>query len=1180
MALGTFRLGSAPVAGGVESVVSVSASPLTLAVALTSATDSVTPSATHAPPCKGSVPSSGPCYQHRKASDKHVQSWIQSTKVVGYGYPSPGPNIAPYTRITSEPPPCSDPLGMACPTPVYCITTDATTPPGAPHCDFWVPNWSCGGPAPPIPPFTDPVLAPIDGGVACPAPDSTHRTVDANCFIENSGTVVDMSLCRKYGFKNVQAFRTWHGQFGYASHDNLGAVDVSRREWVGTSILTGPSMGGSTVAECAAATIEYEQPDNPDQVKYLSSAQRVTYRSSSTGPTPDVPQAAVLFRSSFVDPITGRTTRRCTDAYSSQGAAYNARNFLNNVDYNPSLPLNPEDPHMNHFGWTKRVVVDLLEWDLQQISNINGDIGPTYDLFTFDQGPGQGFTAWYTGTSKVYQTGVCDPATGYYRRDTYTEFNTSDGRVVPRHSFDEVHIDDTSFSHRSYGEGGFTNNLSSADYVVTGSLGTPNTAASVLTDIDFLLSHWKLDDDLTYPWRTDSFVGVAPLIYRNEVGTAVRPSLGECFGGWLADWAAYIAHTDPWTDGNGTCYDGRIVGAPLDIPGVDRGYFDFLHRTHWATCDQLLTVMYDWANGPGTSHGYGAYAGETNDDDATDDHIPKTATRWTENFSTPGAFLGSLPCFGFVPFGIYPPLGGIPDGPNSGGNPTSMPTSMGAGEVPAGAWTIFRNGQVWRQKWAEIKIHRPSINFARPCGEDRYHMDESTVRCVQDGSGTNSMAIAGSTNINTGDLVYVVGVTGVNEGVYKATLNSPTNYSIAAQPMSPSFVYSGDSEAKSAAPTANGVMGKLRWKNSEAPGICGRVAIYSSSGSNPTTLNSESHFLQTGDHVDVFDANGAYVVSNQQVTVFNGSTVSIPYGGGGGRFMQTHGAPSYTWNDDTSKGNFVYAEWVHNFRDYQERDRVIAQWIATGKCGEATPAAFNLIRPYQSEHGMPRTVSSFSAVQECLPFNKCAPQVMALSNNGEKFTNGIVHKIPSIKLDERYGSMYQSAFVQHVVDPVYAAESYFLEPHAPCVTCTDGAGHFAQFPTGFDATEDSGVCSPPDLTDDPCIAHSGKWYYPQRPWVEAITQLPPGAPTPPSGVFVGFLRLLDLAHPTAPDGNVLSPPTGTGYQDVTNDPIPIVPREASTPWGISHREWLCTCFSTPGRFAKEYLKNGITIACH
>ena len=90
--------------------------------------------------------------------------------------------------------------------------------------------------------------------------------------------------------------------------------------------------------------------------------------------------------------------------------------------------------------------------------------------------------------------------------------------------------------------------------------------------------------------------------------------------------------------------------------------------------------------------------------DATDGVVPPTATQWTQNY-------GAAPTPGYLPHGawmVYGPQTGV----DTLGNP------------------IFDMGCMVAQKWAEIKVVRPSVNFARPCGQDRLAIDSSASRCA------------------------------------------------------------------------------------------------------------------------------------------------------------------------------------------------------------------------------------------------------------------------------------------------------------------------------------------------------------------------------------------------------------------------------------------------------------------
>jgi hypothetical protein len=276
---------------------------------------------------------------------------------------------------------------------------------------------------------------------------------------------------------------------------------------------------------------------------------------------------------------------------------------------------------------------------------------------------------------------------------------------------------------------------------------------------------------------------------------------------------------------------------------------------------------------------------------------------------------------------------------------------------------------------------------------------------------------------------------------------------------------------------------------------------------------------------------------------------------------------------EKERGDFYFASWAHDLRDYQERDAWIAAYgDGSGGCGCAD-APGDPIRQHQATWGMPRSVTAFDVSAGNILANGCGPAVMAGTPNGEAWPNGINASFPeSFVPDDTYGSLWQGCVVQTMPDPFWRA------PHRPCVSCDTEAGT-VYGPTACGWVEDSGACAEDDAASCDCSGGDGDGfpyipgtrYYPQRRWVEAALGCPEGCPGTPS-MNVLALSDLDTAGPI-PAGKVLAPPAVVGadfafagacpYYDVVIPPI-----QTATPWGIWRAEGGCVAES--GRFATEY----------
>ncbi len=362
-------------------------------------------------------------------------------------------------------------------------------------------------------------------------------------------------------------------------------------------------------------------------------------------------------------------------------------------------------------------------------------------------------------------------------------------------------------------EGGWTKNTTK----VSCKLSNPYTSQDVKDDLDTLLDEWDLTDDKIYPWRTDPFYGFAPLVNYEGIQGAISPDIGigPCTvddkrspiadsngnapftDGWQATYEQ-MPWFDPsfqqfyWNDGESESdhaaaglrrtylASGAIIGSPL--PAGSQGHFDWQHNT-WKCCNfldgdgQPKKDYYPWA--VGAKSGASGITG-----DATDDVMPHTATQWTEN-------------------------------------------GLGDGADAWGAWMIHSGGFLRAQKWAEIKIHRPAVNFFGPCGAQRYALDEFTVRCAWKIDDTHIQTHQ-DMGIADGTTCAIAGVEGVADGIYTLTKTNPAP---------PQYAFTDTGIEPRNLPNLNpgtGIAAALRWPN--AWSICGRCAIASYTDNGDGTL--------------------------------------------------------------------------------------------------------------------------------------------------------------------------------------------------------------------------------------------------------------------------------------------------------------------------------------------------------
>lgn len=245
-------------------------------------------------------------------------------------------------------------------------------------------------------------------------------------------------------------------------------------------------------------------------------------------------------------------------------------------------------------------------------------------------------------------------------------------------------------------------------------LSEPYTETDLQEDIKTLLAYWPMDDDHLYPWRTDSYLSVAPLVtYRERAWVTTDSELP-------------IWQNDPdWVDGNAENYDGEVMGAPLPA-GHDR-HFSWEHTTHEADLTGISATTYvkyygAWTRPPGG----GLHI------DPTDEVQPANATAWTDQKEARDLWPQS-----YVNFDE-------------------------------------QTQTAYAQKHAEILIQLQSQNFARPCGLDRFTPDWSTKVCVTDWTETTITVAALTPSFSIDDLVIFANE-GV-AAIYKITGVDGTGY--------------------------------------------------------------------------------------------------------------------------------------------------------------------------------------------------------------------------------------------------------------------------------------------------------------------------------------------------------------------------------------------------------------------
>ena len=600
-------------------------------------------------------------------------------------------------------------------------------------------------------------------------------------------------------------------------------------------------------------------------------------------------------------------------------------------------------------------------------------------------------------------------------------------------------------------------------------LGGAYDVTTIVPQVENMLSYWPLDNDFIYPWRTDNYLQWHPLVTVREVQTQVNPDVnlysdiadytnpiylsGSIVGFGLMPWQdpnsfywIYPSGSGSGSVASGTGsnhYDGAIIGRPLlfnnsgslvygsgynsgsnnypsgsyvSASALGMGWFDFYY------IDQRFcktpSDTYDCGYSPPWelyTYGYGgtmadaeiSYEGNPNADQYSN-NLPRESTHWTSNVE--------------------------------------------ANRIPrGGSRTAGINDGIFATKWAEIRTPAPSYNFFRPCGKDRALVNELNTTTLT----TPNTAYAPIT-ISPSDYVLFAftndGSTGgystiIPDGIYTGcsidAYNVITTGSLVC-PLPTDYQHDFSAVYSDTGLGCYGMVGVLRFPN--APGICGRENITiapSGSGIVVTFLNAQTN-LRSNDVIDLYNSGMTYLTS-QSINRIDDKNyfVSHSYAGSitSSVWAQSHGTPSYFWNDTNSKFEFRTGQFTVNNR--------------TG------------------------TSSFDGCTYQCLPFSPCSPQVTCFSPNGEVFNNGTVtwFTTGSFTPDILFGDAQQLSVEYQIQDPLYQTPTHPVTPGIPISYRQDGGSCNAD---GVDL-----------LTGNPL------YYYAYPPQVEALCSVPSGSPSMP-----------------------------------------------------------------------------------
>jgi len=670
------------------------------------------------------------------------------------------------------------------------------------------------------------------------------------------------------------------------------------------------------------------------------------------------------------------------------------------------------------------------------------------------------------------------------------------------------------------------------DVTVNGTLSNTYTSNDCKIDfLDLLSNYWNLGNDLNYPWRWKSFENNtdAPRVVRDEIrGFVVLPVDGG---------SGDLMHT------------GDILGKPnLEISGT-APFFDGRHPVHQDCAPNYLL------------RGYGQYSGLNDLGNANG--VPLAATSWTamddallatgQNGNPQGAFL------------------------------TYDPTSA-----------ILRGGV-----WAEILVGAQGFNWARPCGaKDRFQLSGSS-NCIDhisssiSGGNTNYFVIMSGLSLPDNIQPYspcTASVWGTgNASADGLWIVSSTNGTCSLQTLLlsgsdmplPSEIWGYGSPSVSPFTTfGNGQICRNKWV-STTPAFCGRTDIVAIQKNTPLTISlmEPQQAVLKNDAFYISGSVGATELNGQVFKVIPlgnsytdfalsgtfSSTISTPYTSSA--YCQINGAADYKWNSLNSRQTYVIVSWFQNNRDIGEYNRLIADSAsiaASLDCAGINPC--NTVgsvpsnpRTYQVTNGLQQNVYSMSIVQDCLKYNPCSPNVVAImpTNSSSSFNHAKIYSysINDIVLDGLYGNNWNGSIFQTMAD-IYGL--YY--PPCPCTEVLDPFDIPIGYETNCNCAEDSGDCQAKQEAD-PMFAIPCLDYYAKHPVFEMVQNPPAGAPTPLAPV--GFFNQAELNVPSMPTGkNVINPL-----------PSPPLGKLWYEPWWDYVSENNCVC--NIGRFEAYYRANGV-----
>ncbi len=521
-----------------------------------------------------------------------------------------------------------------------------------------------------------------------------------------------------------------------------------------------------------------------------------------------------------------------------------------------------------------------------------------------------------------------------------------------------------------------------------------------------------------------------------------------------------------WTDPNAADCDGSIIGKPLaagygqPVGGNPRGVFDKDHE-NFKRRNCVLGVGWTQAN-----ESRGAF---------TPGYLPANAQKWTDDLQATNLW--------------------------------------GCAFINADI-----NG-VYLQKWAEAPIKRPSINFARPYGPDKFALDETAVYFMQSKVGSlvtlkdTDFNVPGSLPFTTAD---IVGGTSVS-GFYAVTAVGTNTVTLGAK------VYDVPGGWNTPSGDGSACFGKLR--NPNAPGmdfidataeVGGRVAVTVADGVSVRTITTATVqkylSITTPENVDILDASMTVLASNVAATRVDDThfTVATAFATiTTAAWIIPHGT-KYKFADSRSKGDYVFRTWLVDIDS--------------------------------------SAVISTSQIDSCVGSSPCGTPMVVVTPNGETPASGNRHDFPTTI---NHGEAWFGQVQFWMVDP------FWQQPHKP-VAVPAGLGTLNP---GVDMVlwgMDDGTCNENSKETGGGGETIFHLFYPLHPFVEARCTVPAiSGDTPPA--------------PPVDITAVATRPAQAGIGDVDGPLVDAITLPEPI-WSTYLKEKACV--DAAGTFAADYEANG------